>query len=80
MIEINEDEQKLVIRAITRQLFELESIYKRNVNYNKTYAESIVLQIERYVKLYTRLTGCVFVFDSNSLADRIYGQVSLAFV
>lgn len=80
MIEINEEEQKLVIRAITRQLFELESAYRRNVNFNKVYADSIVLQIERYVKLYTRLTGSVFVFDSNSLQGLIYGQVKMEFV
>lgn len=79
-IELSEDDRGLLLRSLSRSLYDLEAVYKRNVNFNKSYAESVFEHISRYALMYTRISGCEFIFDSKSLVDRIYGQVNMVLV
>lgn len=79
-LDLSEDDRRLLLRSLSRSLYELEAAYKRNVNFNKSYAESVFEQIACYASMYTRISGCEFIFDSKSLNDRIYGQVKMELV
>mgnify|MGYP003407848223 CR=1 FL=1 len=78
--EFTDDEFKIVVRSLTRSIYELQSSYRRNVNSNHTFAASVLEQIKAYAALYTRLSGCVFVFDWKSLQDSVYGQLKLELI
>lgn len=81
MIEIDDSEKSVIVRALTRQFFALETVYRRNVNTNKYYADGIFRQLESIARLYGRLCdGAQFMTDSKSLHDRLYGQVKLELV
>lgn len=78
--EFTDEEFKIVVRSLTRSIYELQSSYRRNVNTNYTFAASVLEQIKSYAALYTRISGCIFVFDWKSLQDSVYGQVKLELV
>lgn len=78
--EFTDEEFKIVVRSLTRSIYELQSSYRRNCNSNHTFAASVLEQLKAYAALYTRLSGCIFVFDWKSLQDSVYGQVKLELV
>lgn len=81
MIEFTPGELKIIERALVCQFYELESAYKRNVNFNKTYADAIVERCSAVCDVYGRITGHREIFcDSDSLRQRLFGQCKLDLV